>query len=55
MWRFVSVHGSSYEEGKEDFIQELHEVMDNWSGPTLFAGDFNLVSNLKEKSNGLVN
>jgi hypothetical protein len=29
--------------------------MDNWSGPTLFGGDFNLVNNLKEKSNGLVN
>jgi len=55
VWRFVSVYGSSYEEGKADFIQELHEIMDNWSGPTLFGGDFNLVNNLKEKSNGLVN
>jgi exonuclease III len=55
VWRFVSVYGSSYEEGKADFIQELHEIMDNWSGPTLLRGDFNLVNNLKEKSNGLVN
>jgi len=29
VWRFVSVYGSSYEEGKADFIQELHEIMDN--------------------------
>jgi hypothetical protein len=30
-------YGSSYEEGKEEFIQELHDVMDNWAGPTLFG------------------
>jgi hypothetical protein len=55
VWRFVNVYGFSYEEGKADFIQELHEVMGKWSGPTLLWGDFNLVTNLKEKSNGLVN
>jgi exonuclease III len=45
--RFISVYGSAYEEGKDDFIQELHEVMNNWDGPTLLGGDFNLVVNLK--------
>jgi hypothetical protein len=55
VWRFVCVYGSSYKEGKEEFIQELHEVMDNWTGPTLLGGDFNLVLNSKEKSNGIVN
>jgi endonuclease/exonuclease/phosphatase family metal-dependent hydrolase len=54
-WRFVSVYGSSYEEGKAEFIQELHEILDNWSGPTLLGGDFNLVTNLKEKNNGIAN
>jgi hypothetical protein len=29
--------------------------MNNWDGPTLLGGDFNLVANLKEKSNGIVN
>jgi hypothetical protein len=55
IWRFVSVYGSPYEEGKADFIQELHDVMKNWFGPTLFGADFNLVANLKEKNNGIVN
>lgn len=55
VWRFVSVYGSSYEEGEANFIQELHEVTDYWSRPTLFGGDFNLVTNVKEKRNGLVN
>jgi hypothetical protein len=43
------VYGSACEEGKADFIQELHDVMDNWDDPTLLGGDFNLVTNLKEK------
>jgi hypothetical protein len=54
VWRFVSVYGSPYEEGKANFIQELHEVVENWSGPTLFGGDFNLVADVKEKNNGVV-
>jgi hypothetical protein len=49
------VYGSACEEGKADFIQELHDVMDNWDDPTLLGGDFNLVTNLKEKNNGIVN
>lgn len=55
VWRFVCVYGSPYEEGKDAFIQEIHDIMDNWSGPTLVGGDFNLVSSSKEKSNSLVN
>ena len=51
----MSVYGSSYEEGKARFIQELHEILDNWSGPTLLGGGFNLVANMKEKNNGIAN
>jgi hypothetical protein len=29
--------------------------MDAWQGPTLIGGDFNLVRNQKEKSNGIIN
>ena len=29
VWRFISVYGSSYEEGKQDFIQELNSLLDN--------------------------
>ena len=55
IWRFIVVYGSAYEEGKLDFITELHELRANWTGPTVIGGDFNLVCNHKEKSNGVVN
>ena len=49
---FVSVYGSPYEEGKEEFISELHSILMNTSGPLLIGGDFNLVRYQVEKSNG---
>ena len=38
VWCFISVYGSSYEEGKADFIQELNSLLENWDGPTLIGG-----------------
>jgi hypothetical protein len=55
VWTFLSFYGSPYEDGKQEFINELHSLLDNWDGPTLIGGDFNLVANIKEKSNGVVN
>lgn len=55
VWRFISVYGSAYEEGKQEFIDELHSLLNNWDGPTLIGGDFNLVASAKEKSNGVIN
>jgi hypothetical protein len=55
IWRFVSLYGSSYDEFKLDFINELHNVMAGWDGPTLIGGDFNLIRNDKEKSSGNIN
>jgi hypothetical protein len=55
IWRHVSVYGSPYEEGKEEFISELHSVFVDSSVPTLISGDFNLVRFQKDKSNGVVN
>jgi hypothetical protein len=37
------------------FLSELDGILLNWHGPTLIGGDFNLVRNQKEKSNGVVN
>jgi len=48
------VYGSPYEEGKQEFIDELHTIFDNWEGPMVLGGDFNLVRNPTEKSNGMV-
>jgi hypothetical protein len=55
VWRFISVYGSAYEDGKADFIQELSSLLENWDGPTLVGGDFNLVSNSKDKTNEIIN
>jgi hypothetical protein len=49
------IYGSPYEEGKQDFIDELHSIMEKWQGPTLIGGDFNLVRFVSDKSNGVIN
>lgn len=37
-WKLVTVYGSPYEEGKQNFLDELHLVMSKWDGPTLIGG-----------------
>jgi hypothetical protein len=54
-WKLVVIYGSPYEEGKQEFIDELHQIMHSWQGPILLGGDFNLVRNSREKSNGVIN
>ena len=54
-WKLVVVYGSPYEEGKQPFLDELHMVMSKSSGPTLIAGDFNLVRFSSDKNNGIIN
>jgi hypothetical protein len=54
-WKLIIVYGSPYEEGKQAFIDELHNVMASWQGPTLIGGDFNLVRFSTDKSNGIIN
>lgn len=53
-WRVVVVYGSPYEEGRLEFISELHQLFINCKVPTLIGGDFNLVRYQKDKSNGIV-
>lgn len=50
VWRYVCVYGSHYEEGKLDFIQELHEVIDSWYGPTLFGETLTWLLIVKKKA-----
>jgi hypothetical protein len=53
--RLVIVYASPYEESNLTFLEELDGILANWHGPILIGGDFNLVRNQKEKSNGVVN
>jgi len=55
IWRLVTVYGSAYDEHKQEFITELHSVMDNWDGPTLLGRDFNLTRSSADKNNGNIN
>ena len=54
-WKLVVIYGSPYEEGEQEFIDELHSIMSTWSGPTMLGGDFNLVRFSSDKSNGVFN
>lgn len=53
-WKLVVVYGSPYEEGKHDFLLELHQVMSKWQGPIMVGGDFNLVRFFSDKNNGRI-
>ena len=52
--RITTVYGSAYEDGKQAFISELHELFINWEGPALIGGDFNLVRSQEDKNNGKI-
>jgi hypothetical protein len=38
VWRIINVYGSPYEEGKVEFVEEFHSVMDKWNGPMVVGG-----------------
>jgi hypothetical protein len=50
--RITTVYGSPYEEKKDEFIPELHELFLHWEGGAIIGGDFNLVRSQLDKSNG---
>lgn len=54
-WRIVVIYGSPYEDGKQAFLEELNTVMEEWHGPTLIGGDFNLCRFSTDKSNKSIN
>jgi hypothetical protein len=54
-WKLVVVYGSPYDEGKMEFIDELHLVLSAWQGPIVIGGDFNLNRFASVKSNGRIN
>ena len=55
VWKLVVVYGSAYEEGKQEFIDELGTIFDNWDGPVMVGWDFNIVRFQSEKNNGMIN
>ena len=54
-WRLITVYGAAYDEHKQDFLDELNNIMDSWDGPTLLGGDFNLIRSSSDKNNDNIN
>lgn len=46
-------YGSHYEEGKYQFIDEMHGVMQKRQGPTFIGGCLNLVRCISDKNNNI--
>jgi len=38
VWKLWEVYGCPYDEGKQEFIDELDFLFDNWAGPILLGG-----------------
>lgn len=51
----VVVYGTAYEHDKQEFIDELHAVMEGEELPLIIGGDFNLIRNVSEKNNENIN
>lgn len=45
------MYGSPHEDGKQEFLDELDDVMSSWQGPIMIGGDFNFVRFVSDKSN----
>ena len=41
--RVITVYGPSYEDRRDDFLSELHNLFLEYQGHTIIGGDFNLV------------
>jgi exonuclease III len=55
LWSFVTVYGAAQEEHKPDFLAELVRLCDTPGIPMIIGGDFNILRNPFEKSNGNYN
>ena len=55
VWQLIVVYGSAYPEFKVEFVAELHGILESVSYPVLVCGDFNLVRQQSDKSNGVIN
>ena len=55
IWNLITVYGSAYDHGKQEFINELHTVLSGWAGPMIIGGDFNLTREAADKNNGNIN
>ncbi|PNT67816.1 hypothetical protein BRADI_3g32384v3 [Brachypodium distachyon] len=51
-WWIIGVYGLHRDADKLDFLQELWDIRDLHPGPWVVAGDFNLIVNPEDKSNG---
>ena len=54
-WNLVTVYGDAQKEGKASFLAELARLYHDNPLPCLVGGDFNIISNGKEKNKPMLN
>jgi exonuclease III len=54
-WKLVNVYGSTHDDRKMEFLDELQMIVLSSEVPILLGGDFNMVRKIEEKSNGNIN
>jgi hypothetical protein len=54
-WSWLSVYSPSQDQGKPDFLSELHDLRMFCAGSWLLSGDFNLIYRTEDKNNNRVN
>jgi exonuclease III len=55
IWNLVYVYGSTYEEHKQEFLDELDLICTSNNIPIMIGGDFNLIRDASEKNNDNIN
>ena len=54
IWKLITVYGSAYDHGKQEFINELRTVLSGWVGPMIIGGDFNLIMEAAIRTMGIL-
>ena len=54
IWKLFTVYGSTYDHGKQEFINELRTVLSGWVGPMIIGGDFNLIMEAAIRTMGIL-
>lgn len=52
VWHLTTVYGPTQDADKEGFLQEIREVQAGVGGPWMINGDFNMIYQAADKSNG---
>jgi hypothetical protein len=52
--RITTIYGAADDSRRQEFIEEIHCMLNRRKEPTIIGGDFNMVRYQKDKSNGVI-